>query len=149
MKQIRKGVFETNSSSIHALSFDTSGREPSQFKLNEKKMLEIDFGSFDNSCKVYTTQYDKLSYLVTAAYYVAGQPYDLDELYEHWEFGHIRDVICDYTDALDIVILNKNEPYIDHQSIPYGNIEIVNVWDEDEVIDFVFNKYVHLRTYSD
>lgn len=35
MKQVRNGVFETNSSSVHAISIDSSGREPSQFQLNE------------------------------------------------------------------------------------------------------------------
>lgn len=149
MKQIRRSTFETNSSSVHALTFDSSGREPSQFKLNKDGMLEIDFGSFDNEYKIYNTQYDKLSYLITAAYYVAGMPYDLNDLYENWEFGQIRDAICDYTGAEDIIVLNQEEPYIDHQSVPYGSIELINTWNDDEVIDFVFNKYIALKTYSD
>ena len=149
MKQIRKSVFETNSSSVHALCFDTSGREPSQFKLNKDGNIEIDFGSFGRECEIYNTQYEKLSYLITAAYYVAGMPYDLDDVYENWEFGQIRDAVCDYTGANDIVILNNEDPYIDHQSVPSGSIELINTWMEDEVIDFVFNKYVALKTYSD
>lgn len=149
MKQIRKSVFETNSSSVHALTFDQSGKEPSQFILNKDGNLEIDFGSFGREYEIYNTQYEKLSYLITAAYYVAGMPYDMDDLYENWEFGQIRDAVCDYTGANDIVILNNEDPYIDHQSVPSGSIELINTWMEDEVIDFVFNKYVALKTYSD
>lgn len=42
--KIRKGVFETNSSSVHSLVISNDGREPSKFKLNKDGEIEIDFG---------------------------------------------------------------------------------------------------------
>ena len=65
MKQVRNGVFETNSSSVHAISIDSSGREPSQFQLNEHGKIEISFGSFGRESRTYYSQYNKLSYLMT------------------------------------------------------------------------------------
>lgn len=57
--------------------------------------------------------------------------------------------MCKYTGATGIKILGEQELEIDHQSQPYGNIEIVNVYDKDAVINFVFNKYVSLKTDCD
>lgn len=34
-RKFRKGVFETNSSSIHSLVISNEGREPSEFNLNK------------------------------------------------------------------------------------------------------------------
>ena len=45
-RKIRKGVFETNSSSVHSLVISNEGREPSEFKLNKDGEIEIDFGQF-------------------------------------------------------------------------------------------------------
>ena len=147
MKQVRNGVFETNSSSVHAISIDSSGREPSQFQLNEHGKIEISFGSFGRESRTYYSQYDKLPYLMTCLYYIAGD--DKEVIYDMYEFERIEGIICNYAKATGIEILDDVEPYIDHQSIPYGNIEIINSWDKDEVIDFVFNKYIRLKTYSD
>lgn len=147
MKQARNGVFETNSSSVHAISIDSSGREPSQFQLNEHGKIEISFGSFGRESRTYYSQYNKLSYLMTCLYYIAED--DKEAIYDMYEFKRIEGIICHYAKATGIEILDDIEPYIDHQSIPYGNIEIINSWDEDEVIDFVFNKYIRLKTYSD
>lgn len=143
-RKIRKGVFETNSSSVHSLVVSNEGREPSEFKLNNDGKIEIDFGQFGKDKRIYTSQYDKLSYLITCLYYLSG--YDI---YDKWEFREIQDAICKYTGATGIKILGEQEPEIDHQSQPYGNIEIVNVYDEDAVINFVFNKYVSLKTDCD
>ena len=146
-KQIRSNVFETNSSSVHTLTISTEGREPSTFKLNNEGKIEVDFGSFTNECKIYSSQYDKLSYLITCLYYLAG--YDVDNIYDNLKFSYLEDAICKYTGATGIKIINKNEPYIDHQSIPYYDIELVNVYDEEAVINFVFNKFISLKTDSD
>lgn len=146
-RKIRKGVFETNSSSVHSLVISNEGREPSEFKLNKDGEIEIDFGQFGKDKRIYTSQYDKLSYLITCLYYLSG--YDISDIYDKWEFREIQDAICKYTGATGIKILGEQEPEIDHQSQPCGNIEIVNVYDEDAVINFVFNKYVSLKTDCD
>ena len=146
-RKIRKNVFETNSSSVHSLVISNDGREPSEFKLNKNGEIEIDFGQFGKDLCFYTSQYDKLSYLITCLYYLSG--WEIDDIYDRWEFREIQDAVCKYTGATGIKILGKQEPEIDPQSQPYSEIEIINVYDEDAVINFVFNKYVSLKTDCD
>lgn len=146
-RKIRKGVFETNSSSVHSLVISNEGREPSEFKFNNDGEIEIDFGQFGKDERVYTSQYDKLSYLITCLYYLSG--WEINDIYDRWEFREIKDAICKYTGATGIKILGKQEPEIDHQSQPYSRIEIIDIYDEDAVINFVFNKYVSLKTDCD
>ncbi len=146
-RQVRNNLFETNSSSVHTLVISNDGREPSNFKLNKEGKIEVDFGEFGKDLCLYTSQYDKLSYLMTCLYYLSG--YDIDDIYENWEFENIENAICEYTGAKGIKILGKVEPYIDHQSIPDYDIEIINAYDKDAVINFVFNKNVSLKTDCD
>jgi len=146
-KQIRKNVFETNSSSVHSLVISNGGREPSEFKLNKNGEIEVDFGQFGKDLHYYTSQYDKLSYLITCLYYLSG--WEVEDIYDRWEFKEIQDAVCKYTGAKGIKIIGKEEPEIDHQSQPYDGIEIINTYDEDAVINFIFNKYVSLKTDCD
>lgn len=146
-RKIRKNVFETNSSSVHSLVISNEGREQSEFKLNKEGKIEVDFGDFGKDERLYTSQYDKLSYLITCLYYLSG--WNVEDIYEKWEFEIIEEAICEHSGAKGIHIVGKNEPHIDHQSMPYSNIEIINAYDEDEVINFVFNKYISLKTDCD
>jgi hypothetical protein len=146
-RQIRKYIFESNSSSVHTLVYSNDGRESSNFKLNKDGKIEVDFGEFGRDYCIYDSQYDKLSYLITCLYYLSG--YEIDSIYDKWEFEKIEEAICSYTGATGIKILGQVEPYIDHQSVPDYDIEIINVFDEDAVINFVFNKNIALRTDSD
>lgn len=146
-RKIRKDVFETNSSSVHSLVISNEGREPSEFKLNKHGEIEVDFGQFGKELCYYTSQYDKLSYLITCLYYLNGL--EVEDIYEKWEFREIQDAVCKYTGAKGIKIIGKEEPEIDHQSQPYSGIEIIDVYDEDAVINFIFNKYVSLKTDCD
>ena len=58
--------------------------------------------------------------------------------------------MCAYTGALGIKIADdESRAYIDHQSIPYESIEIINTYDYDEIKNFIFNKYISLKTDSD
>lgn len=146
-KQIRNNVFETNSSSVHSLVISNEGREPSEFKLNKNGEIEVDFGQFGKDLCYYTSQYDKLSYLITCLYYLSG--WDIEDIYDKYEFKEIQDAVCKYTGAKGIKIIGKEEPEIDHQSQPYDGIEIINTYDEDAIINFIFNKYVSLKTDCD
>lgn len=146
-RKIRKNVFETNSSSVHSLAISNDGRESSEFKLNKHGEIEVDFGQFGKDLCFYNSQYDKLSYLITCLYYLSG--YEVSDIYDRLEFREIQDAVCKYTGATGIKILGEQEPEIDHQSQPYSGIEIIDVYDEDAVINFVFNRYVSLKTDCD
>ena len=145
--EIRKCVFETNSSSVHSLVISNDGREQSEFELNEDGEIEVDFGQFGSDLHLYVSQYDKLSYLMTCLYYLAG--YDAGAVYDRWEFREIQNAVCKYTGAAGIKILGEEEPAIDHQSQPHYEINLVNIYDEDAVINFIFNKHIALKTDCD
>lgn len=146
-KQIRDKVFESNSSSVHTLTISKSGREPSKFIPDEDGYIHVDYGQFGKNYAIYDTQYEKLSYLVTLCYYCVGVYGKTKDCYQ---FKCIEEAITEYTDCNGIIIDELEEPAIDHQSIPWdGDITFINVYDEDAVIDFVFNKYVALKTTCD
>lgn len=148
--KIRSNTFESNSSSVHTLSIDKSGREPSRLPINKKTNKVIaHFGNFGKNHNIYTSQEDKLAYLMTNVYYLNHADYNDTE--DIWAFGAISDAISNYCgcDGIEIDMNYGVDPYIDHQSIPYGGIEIIDVYDEDSVIDFVFNKYISLKTDCD
>lgn len=145
-KIIRKNTFETNSSSTHSLCIAKSGRTKSKFRLNKDGKIVVHLGEFGKNYCIYDSQHDKLSYLMTCLYYLNG--YEVENIYDDWTFKYIEEVICEYANAKGIKILvDKNiEPYIDHQSVPDSHIEIINTYDKDSIIDFVFNEYVSLKT---
>lgn len=63
MKQIRIGVFETNSSSVHAICIATNPE-----KLDTPKMMATDFGEFGWEWDRIDTPNEKLSYALTALF---------------------------------------------------------------------------------
>lgn len=88
------------------------------------------------------TQLEKLSYLMTDLYYLCG--YDVDEIKErYYGYDEILECIQNFAkengiEVVDIQITHPERASIDHQSIPYGGIEIVNVYDEFELRNFLF-----------
>ena len=147
MKKIRNNVFETNSSSVHALVYSPEGRQENKLKINKDGYIETDFGYFGKEYEIYDSQDDKLSYLMTCLSYTCSM--NIDEIYESYEFRNIEEAICNYTGAKGIKILGYVEAELDHQSVPYGSIEIINTYDEEEVVNFVFNKNIWLKTSCD
>lgn len=141
-KQIRRNVFETNSSSVHSLAYSKDGLEPSELEIDKNGELPISLGIFDE-CRIYKDQYTKLSYLLTCLYYLSDC--DKEKIYDDNSFMSIDDAVCSYTGAKRIRIMG-DEGYIDHQSVPTFDIEIINAWDEEEVINYIFNKNIWLKT---
>lgn len=148
MKQkIRKNTFETNSSSVHSLTYSLNGLRSNKLKINENNKIEIDYGHFGSTYKLYNSQYDKLSYLITCFYYLCD--YNTDSIYEDYRFKYLENIICEYTGASGIEILNTVTPYIDSESVPCGNISIIDIFNDKEVIHFIFNKDIALETTHD
>lgn len=147
MKQCRNNIFETNSSSVHTISISKDGLEPSKLQMNENDEIIVELGRFTDYGKL-VTQEEKLSYLITCMYYVEPAivgNYD----YCLW-YDCVKDAVCEYADAEDIVITNVDDAYIDHQSVPnFASDIIIDIYDKDSVIDFVFNKYVALKMSRD
>lgn len=147
MKQCRNNVFETNSSSVHAISISKDGLEPSRLKKNKNNKIVVKLGTFD-CCGELTTQNEKLSYLMTCMYYIYPDIPDKNSCVYPYE--GIKNVICKYANADDIILTNIDDAYIDHQSVPYDTGDlIINIYDEDSIINFIFNKYVTVKMYRD
>ena len=145
MRQIRRNVFESNSSSVHTLQISKDGFEPSELKLNKDGNIEVEFGEFEKDYRIYSTQYEKLQYLISFIAYNHNYYYDLDDLYESYDFREVRDAICEYTGANDIVVVGEAQPHIDHQS----QYDCVIRLYENDIINFVFNKFIALKTDCD
>lgn len=157
-RQIRSGVFETNSSSVHSLAINPKGRVPNKIKMDDGYLI-AKFGVFDCSGK-FTTQSEKLSYLVTCIWYIAGCPDDMDDMYSTSAWDNLEDAVRKYIPECRGVRMNidnlirdyfdESAPYIDHQSVPDSDWDmIIDMYDEDAVIDFIWNDCVGLKCSRD
>ena len=155
MIKIRKGVFETNSSSVHTLVLSKNGMEPNKMKVRKRKKEDGTFGkyiigslgSFDKDTRDYTTQEEKLSYLLTICYLTDGRE-DLDWMRESWEFCELENMIKEYCNVDGLLIDKKTEElaYIDHQS--RYNYDSLSDFQMDYK-EFIFNSYISLHTTCD
>ena len=157
--QKRNSVFETNSSSVHSLTIDSNGRRPNKIKMKDG-YLQTKFGVFGCDGR-FTTQQEKLSYLATAIWYITGHwDSDLTDMYESYSWGLLEDAVKEYLPeckGVRVVWNNKIDlyddekaPYIDHQSVPnYDSDCIIDLYDKDAVIDFIWNDYVGLKCSRD
>lgn len=147
-KVIRKNVWETNSSAVHSLCIDKSGLEPSKLPVDAAGYIITDFGNFGDYDMHITTfdQATKLSYLATECYYTNHYDYDIEESYQ-WK--DICEAICEYTGAVGVKVLHKTEPEINHQEVPEYEPKFCDYWNEDSVINFIFNKYVGINMSHD
>lgn len=155
--QKRIGVFETNSSSVHSLAINPEGRRPNEIKMEDGYLI-AKFGSF--GCHGYfATQSEKLSYLVTCVWYLAGMPTHVEDMYGTYTWDLLEDAAKEYVDGCKGIRvdgeISENDlygepPYIDHQSIPdYDTDVIVDLYDRDSVVDFIWNDYVALKCSRD
>lgn len=147
-RTIRAGVWETNSSSVHALSIDPSGMEPSQLPIGKDGYIRAHFGQFGREDGLYTSQEDKLSYLLTECYYINGYSTDFENCYT---YKYLEEAVCAYTGAKGIKIAKRPEPELDHQSLPeYGEFKFINnEWMPEEIQNFIFNRYIRFTTGCD
>lgn len=106
MKIIRRGTFETNSSSTHSY---TMREESCDEKLvNSINILEFTGGDYGWEFEIYEGAYDKLNYVLQYIYC----RYNLDEV------KRFRDYICDHYDvSFEINDECLARGYVDHQSL--------------------------------
>jgi hypothetical protein len=125
MKQlIRKGVFETNSSSSHSIAIATEDKE---FVLDtiypdQNGVIRIEGDEYGWEWFKHNDAGSKASY---SAQSFANDDYQLDVL---------KEVIMEQTGATDVVFVGLNDGYIDHDS--YGIVPK----SKEELRNFIFNK---------
>lgn len=149
--KIRSNTFETNSSGVHSLAFCKDGRRESVLPMNKSGEIMTRLSEFGKDHRYYKTQEDKLSYLMTCCKYICGG-FEIEDIYNTYEFKKIRDVLEDYIPGCTGIHIcgDFEDGDIDHQSQPeYGNIDIIDIYDSEQIIDFIFNDYVMLKTDCD
>lgn len=134
MLQIRRNVFETNSSSSHSVSVCSNKLVPSQltivdddWKYDFKKTILVDLVGFCGGGD-HTSQNDKLAYLILQIAYILNlkescigysscYEEELETLYATEEFKELEAEICEYAGAELLRINPDNGGYIDHESV--------------------------------
>ena len=168
-RQVRRNVFETNSSSMHSLSITNGTLQESYLYVDEHdNKVHTEFGEYDWEIEQYSTQSEKLSYLVTMLISTEGRGLQtVEEFFETEGFKKINNVIREYCNCDGIVIDSKLEPdswtyngkteyylshdgYIDHQSCEdYENIDKFLEYYNTDIINFIFNDGVIVCTDND
>ena len=129
MLQIRKNVFETNSSSTHSLVISTKERSYDYSLPVEDGVLTIPFGEFGWGPDILSTPIEKLSYLITDRIDLYDIPEDIKD-----DEGAVQalimesEPICEIVDAIKCCCAKVEEVrfeigdswnpfgYVDHES---------------------------------
>lgn len=167
--KIREGIFETNSSSVHSLVFlnqKLSKPNLRELRIDKNGIIKIPFGYFGKDYRIYSSQKEKLSYILTFLWCYLDNDFENNYKSSYWQ--DIKEKIINYINTscpnkhcVDIVpvypkkkIKNTDSYYnwigFDHQTYP-SHLEdcVVNLYNPQQVLEFIFNKNIGLETNSD
>ena len=154
--QIRKSVFETNSSSVHSISIAKYSHTE-----NDKIVLEARLGEFGWEHELYTEPCEKLSYLWTAVYCLAdheawGEKQDFvkhAQILEEWK-EIISDIFSQYNIEIEYEYKGafcsscSSIYYIDHGWELKDMLEAFKN-NPNLMVDFVMSENSVVETYND
>ena len=160
-KQIRLETFETNSSSMHTLQISQKHMHKSKLKIADDGYVHVNLTEYyGKDAKDYKGQREKLTYIITWMYIYYGC--NLEDLFKGALWEEFNTSFADYIGNgckgiwIDKTMFNGGEmagDYLDHQSIPYGIYDsencIVDLYDTEQLINFIFNPYLWLHTDCD
>lgn len=173
MKQIRRNVFETNSSSTHSVSISSKNSKYYDSTsldafIEYDNKVHVRFGEFGWEIEDYNLPYDKLQYIVTMLVETEGNSVScVDELFETDGFKLINDAVADYCHCDGIWIDDdmklesytwdgkthyyiEHNGYIDHQSHEdYGSVQDFLDDYRLDVTQFIFDNGVIVHTDND
>lgn len=150
MKQIRLGVFETNSSSTHSVTINGGDNI-----ITPKFLSTIHFGEYGWDEAIYVSVEDKLSYVITLIGELEGIPEDLDAFLTCKHYVWLKEMVFEHC-GLELRIGPSSDTYsllgyVDHQSLD----TLEDFWSDDEVEfktkmkDFIFNEKYGFETDND
>lgn len=171
--KIREGIFETNSSSVHSLVFlnqKLSKPNLRELRINKDGVIKIPLGYFGKDYRIYSSQKEKLSYILTFFWCCLNEDIDAFNDYRnnykssYWQ--DIKETIINYintscpnkhcTDIIPIypkkrsIYNDYNLIGFDHQTYPvYLEDCIVDLYNPKKVLEFIFNKDMALETNCD
>ena len=144
--KIRQSVFETNSSSVHSLSFPKG--ECKETLKPKNGVVKIPCGDFSGTGIVWGL-HEKLSYLCT--YAVLDYPCDVREngissSEDNWDLDNILDALKrKYPDLKELVATKCNKACFDHQTHPCSEPCVVHLWDTESLETFLFNDDIKIN----
>lgn len=164
MKQIRNGVFETNSSSVHALAIRHYETE-----VLSTVPIQGYFGEYGWEYEKLSTPSDKLSYVLVAIACNVGLTYcedfsdtHINKFLSSEKFIWLNEAVKKHTGSeiyFDLTEIHNNDypfGYIDHQSIENGIADpLRDFWFEDKkqfkkkMIDLIFNHKYYIIVDND
>jgi hypothetical protein len=147
MIQIRRNVFETNSSSSHSITIANDNLVDNEIPIvedwdicNGEPTILVELNGFCGWCD-HDTQMEKLAYVIMQIAYILDLQYangwygskeEIEEarekLYEADEFKELEDLICEHAGCKHVRLKEGTEGYIDHDSV-CSNIEELKNWD--------------------
>ena len=151
-RQVRKSVFETNSSSVHSISIAKYSFK-TDIKTDNHIVLEAVPGQFGWEHELYESSFDKLSYLWTAIYCLA----DNEARVEEKDFVKHAQILEDWKKIISPIFTGYNieieykhvapfswDYYIDHR------YELNNMLEDfknnpELMVDFVMGKNQFLK----
>lgn len=167
-RQIRKYIFETNSSSMHSLTIKNGYMEDSDLYIGTDNKVNVDFGEFGWEICDYSDQYTKLQYILTMCACTEGcKCITPDDFFGTEGFKSISDAIASHCGCDGIRIredslrtkhwnyYNKDyldfDGYIDHQSCDkYLSVaDFLKQNNISSVENFIFNNGIIVHTDND
>jgi len=143
--KIRRGVFETNSSSSHSISISSEVGLMDTLKLNGDGDVELDGGEFGWDEESFNDAQIKASYLA-----IYSKIYYPDDEIGEDKLKDILSMVIQEQTGCDRVIFafTSENAYIDHQSIDSQTYHYL-FEDPEQLRQFIFNPNSYLRTDND
>lgn len=169
-RQIRRGVFETNSSSVHSITITKNSIDTNKMVINSDGLIEVDVGEFGWGVERHGDQYTKLSYLAMMALETEGSECEtVEQFFETEGFQKINSEIASYCACKGVTVpglkIQKHsykdskgeerfyidhEGYIDHQSCEeYKSLQDFLDSYRVGIVEFVFNPALILEISND
>ena len=157
MRQIRRCVFETNSSSTHSVSIKKTNKvDRNEMYVREDGYIHVSLGEFGWEIYDYTDQATKLSYLVTMVYMTTHTWWNANEnlsdaiqrLMDDAAFKEISNVVAKHAKCNGVIVDLDVDGYIDHQSL-YGSVRSFLDAYGITIKEFIFNPNIVLHTDND
>lgn len=154
-RQIRRSVFETNSSSVHSIVVKYNGEYDVILERDQQNLCAVvahcrDYsGVGHDEPYVISTQQEKFNYLIT--WIVCRCKYSYERLCEYWLYNDILNVLKRVDPEINtIIILDEDKAAFDHQTAPYDSSDfVIDIYKENEIMNFIFNDNITLECYFD
>lgn len=145
MKLIRNSVFETNSSSCHSLSIDENCTDFVSLTPDYDGVIRVSGGDFGWNEETYENASSKLAYvLIYIRDWVKpkGRAENFNQI--------LQKLIKEHTGADSAELYDKNDGYIDHQSVEGGDLNYLFEEQNLHLLkSFIFGTTSSLRTDND